>query len=149
MSMKLLVCWSRLLMHMQEEVVVVEYCIVRFYLFRAACLVDLRFLPIIRLRPVHEMQTIHTSLHSVCLSVFLYGGLSVCHECTEWPHTVKPAWDLASLCGVIWCSLCQITLASCLPVSTALNAWDAVCGLLRSMIAVSVSLFVVHVGVVK
>jgi len=51
------------------------------------------------------MQTIVTDVRGVCQSV--------CHECTTWPHVVKPTWDSASLCGVIWCSLCQITLASC------------------------------------
>jgi len=40
-----------------------------------------------------------------CLPV----SLSFCHDCTEWPRR-----DSASLCGVIQCSICQTTLASCL-----------------------------------
>jgi len=66
---------------------------------------------------LHEVQPIVTDVRSVCLSVCLPFSLSahqsVCHKCTKWCHTVKPTWDLASLCRVIWCSLCLITLASC------------------------------------
>jgi len=46
------------------------------------------------------MQTIVTDVRGVCPSV--------CHQCTEWHR-----WDSASLCWVIRCSLCQITLAYC------------------------------------
>jgi len=69
------------------------------------CCLDFGTPLIFRLHQLHEMQTIVTDVRCVCQSV--------CHECTKWPHTVKLTWDSASLFGVIWCSLCQITLASC------------------------------------
>jgi len=52
---------------------------------------------------------------SVCPSIWQ----SVCHECTEWPHTVRPTWKSASLCEVIQCSLCQITF-----LLTSPTVWD-------------------------
>jgi len=55
---------------------------------------------------MHEMQTIVTSVCAVCQSV----SLSV----TNAPNDPAETPDLASLCRVIWCNLCQITLASCL-----------------------------------
>jgi len=39
---------------------------------------------------------------------------SVCHECTGYPRIVKPTWARAMYVGVIRCSLCPMTLASCL-----------------------------------
>jgi len=63
-----------------------------------------------RLHRMHEMQTIVTDVRGVCPSVCQ----SVCHECTEWPRKAKRTRDSASLCGVIRCSLCHTTLATCL-----------------------------------
>jgi len=50
-----------------------------------------------RLHRMHEILTILTDVHSVCLSVCLSHTYAMCR-----------------VYGVIWCSLCQITLATCL-----------------------------------
>jgi len=74
---------------------------------------------VFRLHRMHEMQTFVTDVRGVCPLVCL-------SECTEWPHTVKPTWDSASLCGVIRCSLCQITLAPD-RLENASGKWAIIC----------------------
>jgi len=51
---------------------------------------------------MHEMQTIVTDVHGISLSVCPSVCLCVCLLCRA-----------CNVCGVIQCSFCQITLASC------------------------------------
>jgi len=54
---------------------------------------------------MHVMRTIVTDVRGVCLSV----SLSVMNA----PNDPTETRESASPCGVVRCSLCQITLASC------------------------------------
>jgi len=71
-----------------------------FGVFATSFIDDIYVLHSSRLHWMHEMQTIVTDVHRVCLSVCLFVSLS----CGS---------TRLHCAGVIWCSLCQITLASC------------------------------------
>jgi len=52
---------------------------------------------IFRQHRMYEMWPIAINVVSASQSV----SLSVCHECTKWPRTVKQTWDSASMCEVV------------------------------------------------
>jgi len=67
---------------------------------------------------MHEMQTILTDVRSVSLSVSPSVRPSVRLSVTWLKSAAARAlYTTCSVCGVIWCSLCQIILTTCLKSS--------------------------------